>query len=85
MTIALFPNIQNQKSEHISTTVANFLEIDIGSAATAMGGAYVSVANDVSSAYWNPAGLSFINKKQAYFMYQPWILDTDSFFCWCSI
>ena len=37
------------------TTVANFLEIDIGSAATAMGGAYVSIANDVSSAYWNPA------------------------------
>ena len=35
------------------TTVANFLEIDIGSAATAMGGAYVSIANDVSSAYWN--------------------------------
>ena len=62
------------------TTVANFLEIDIGSAATAMGGAYVSIANDVSSAYWNPAGLSFVNKKQAYFMYQPWILDTDSFF-----
>ena len=61
------------------TTVANFLEIDIGSAATAMGGAYVSIANDVSSAYWNPAGLSFVNKKQAYFMYQPWILDTDSF------
>ena len=38
------------------TTGANFLELDIGSAATSMGGAYVSVANDVSSAYWNPAG-----------------------------
>ena len=30
------------------TTGANFLELDIGSAATSMGGAYVSVANDVS-------------------------------------
>ena len=39
------------------TTGANFLEIDVGSAATAMGGAYVSVANDVSSAYWNLQGL----------------------------
>jgi len=62
------------------TTGANFLEIDVGSAATAMGGAYVSVANDVSSAYWNPAGLGYINNKQTFFMYQPWIADISSMY-----
>ena len=42
------------------TTAANFLEMDIGCAATSMGGAYVSVANDISAAYWNPAGLAYV-------------------------
>lgn len=60
------------------TTAANFLEIDVGSAPTAMGGAYVSLANDVSSSYWNPAGLAYINNRQVFFMYQPWILDISS-------
>ena len=34
------------------TTGANFLEIDVGSAATALGGAYFSFANDNSSAFF---------------------------------
>jgi len=67
------------------TTGASFLEIDIGSAATAMGGAYVSIANDVSSAYWNPAGLAYINKKQTFFMYQPWIADISNFYTGVAI
>ena len=62
------------------TTGASFLEIDVGSAATAMGGAYVSVANDVSSAYWNPAGLAYVNKKQTFFMYQPWVADINNIY-----
>ena len=62
------------------TTGANFLEIDVGSAATAMGGAYVSVVNDLSAAYWNPAGLGYINSKQTFFMYQPWIADISSMY-----
>ncbi|MFC1568593.1 PorV/PorQ family protein [bacterium] len=31
----------------------------LGSRATAMGGAFTAVANDVSSIYWNPAGLAY--------------------------
>jgi len=62
------------------TTAANFLEMDIGSAATSMGGAYVSVANDVSSAYWNPAGLAFVHNRQAMFMYQPWVVGINNLY-----
>ena len=40
-----------QKPYRIGTTAANFLEIGYGSAGAAMGDAYVSVANDLSSAY----------------------------------
>ena len=42
------------------STAAEFLNIGAGSRATAMGGAYSSIANDPSACYWNPAGLSNI-------------------------
>ncbi len=38
-----------------------FLSIGLGARAQAMGGAYVGIANDVTAAYWNPAGLSQID------------------------
>ena len=67
------------------TTGANFLEMDIGSAATSMGGAYVSLANDVSSAFWNPAGLAYVNDKQIMFMNQPWIVDINNFYAGMAV
>jgi long-chain fatty acid transport protein len=36
-----------------------------GARAIAMGGAYISIANDYSAPYWNPAGLVGINGMQA--------------------
>src|SRR5579872_2550899 len=38
----------------------DFLSIGVGARALGMGGAFVAVADDATSAYWNPAGLSFI-------------------------
>lgn len=38
-----------------------FLSIGLGARAQAMGGAYVGITDDVTSAYWNPAGLSQID------------------------
>jgi len=73
MTKANAPN-------RVGTTTANFLEIGFGSAGIAMGDAYVSVANDLSSAYWNPAGLAFMQHNEAQFMVQPWVLDVNSSF-----
>ncbi|MBN2414561.1 PorV/PorQ family protein [bacterium] len=60
------------------TTAANFLEIGYGSAGTAMGDAYVSVASDLSAVYWNPAGLAYMEQREVQFNYQPWILDINA-------
>ena len=38
-----------------------------GARAAAMGGAFVGLADDPSSVYWNPAGLTDINRFQLYF------------------
>ncbi len=57
------------------TTAGSFLAIDVGPRATAMGGAYVSVANDVTAMYWNPAGITKLNDFEATFTNTQWIAD----------
>jgi hypothetical protein len=57
------------------TTAGSFLAIDVGPRATAMGGAYVSVANDVTAMYWNPAGITKLNEFEATFSNTQWIAD----------
>jgi hypothetical protein len=41
-----------------------FLAIGVGGRALGLGGAYAAVANDVTAAYWNPAGLAWISYPQ---------------------
>ncbi len=57
------------------TTAAAFLGIDVGPRAVGMGSAYVSVANDVTSMFWNPAGISQIDNFKASFSNTKWIAD----------
>ena len=46
-----------------------FLQTGIGAKALAMGSAYVSVADDASATYWNPAGLVGQEKRQLLLMH----------------
>jgi len=60
------------------TRAAQFLKIEIGARAIGMGGAYVALANDVSSIYWNPAGLIHIQPRGgAGFVHTNWLADTN--------
>jgi len=40
-----------------------------------MGKAYTAVTNDISSVYWNPAGLALTDKNQILFSHTEWIAD----------
>ena len=51
------------------TTGADILNIGVGARAIAMGEAYIALADDASSLYWNPAGLALMQERQASFMY----------------
>ncbi len=73
-------NLAFGQEARVGTTTANFLEIGFGSAGSAMGEAYVSLANDVSSMYWNPAGLGYMEQSEAQFTMQPWIVDINTSF-----
>ena len=68
----LFPTLGGQRAG-IST--AQFLKIGVGGRATAMGDAFIAVANDVSSLYWNPAGLVLSEKNEVMFSHNSWIVD----------
>lgn len=57
------------------TTAAPFLTIGQGARSTAMGSAFVGVSNDVSSIYWNPAGLTKAEGVQIMFDHTMWIAD----------
>lgn len=46
-----------------------FLRIGAGARALAMGGAFTAIADDATAAYWNPAGLTQIEKQEVSSMY----------------
>ena len=54
------------------TTGANFLKIGVGARAAAMGEAFTAVADDSTSLYWNPAGLTRLKGRQLSAMYNVW-------------
>ena len=56
------------------TTAANFLEIGTSSRAVSMGEAFVSLSDDVNSAYWNPAGLAFVSGLEFGASSQDWVV-----------
>lgn len=47
----------------------DFLSVGSGARALAMGGTHVAMANDVTSGYWNPAGLTLINGLEVSYMH----------------
>ena len=69
------PTLFGQNVSKVGTTAARFLNIDIGARAVGMGGAYTTVANDVSAIYWNPAGLTRFASGQVLFNHVNWIAD----------
>ena len=61
--------------EKVGTIGGQFLKIGIGARATGMGGAFVSVADDVSSIYWTPAGIARINGSAVSLNHLSWPAD----------
>jgi hypothetical protein len=62
-------------SSKVGTSGAQFLKIGVGGRATAMGGVYTGVADDVSAIYWNPGGLGGLKSKEVIYTYNKWFQD----------
>src|SRR5258708_26333936 len=51
------------------STTGELLKIPLGARAIGMGEAFTALPDDSSALYWNPAGLSLMNQKEATFMH----------------
>ena len=59
----------------VGTTSAQFLKIEAGSRAVAMGGAFVAVDNDATALYWNPSGIARLPKSELVLIHTKWLAD----------
>jgi len=57
LLIAIHSPVQSEFSK-VGTAAAQFLKIGVGARAMGMGESFVAVANDASTLFWNPAGLT---------------------------
>ncbi|MDI6642265.1 MAG: PorV/PorQ family protein, partial [Elusimicrobiota bacterium] len=55
------------------TSTGNFLKIGIGARAIALGEAFTAVSDDVTSVYWNPAGLAQLDLYEVSLMHNKWV------------
>lgn len=53
-----------------------FLKIGVGRC-TGMGDAFVAVADDASAAFWNPAGLALVGRRQIVLNHIDWLADVN--------
>lgn len=59
----------------VGTAAATFLEMGVGARALSMGDAFVSMADDATALYWNPAGIASAKETTTHFFHLPWIAD----------
>ena len=66
----------DQDNVAYGTTSAEFLNFGAGARGTALGGAYVAMATDVSSLYYNPAGAALLSRPGVLIGTYDYIADT---------
>ena len=59
----------------MGTAGAQFLKIGPGARVDSLGGAFGAIANDVTTIYWNPAGLSQLEKTSFSDTHTIWLAD----------
>jgi len=70
-----FPSFADSIHKKTGTSSAQFLKVDIGARAIAMGEAFTAISDDANSIFWNPAGLYQIKQPEASFTYNRWLAD----------
>jgi len=69
----LIPNLGGQRT---GTSSLQFLKIGNGARGTGMGESFTAVADDISSLFYNPAGLVRFKDNGLFFSHTEWFVDT---------
>ena len=67
-------------ADNPASTGLSFLKLGAGSRAVGLGEAYTAIANDASSTYWNPAGLTNFSGTELMFTHNKWLQDITNEF-----
>lgn len=59
------------------TSAAQFLKLSIGARAVGMGESFTAIADDMSSVFWNPAGLAKIKSTSIHASHTVWFQDIN--------
>lgn len=71
----MFYNVPSHATTNVGTAGAQFLKIGPGARVDSLGGTFGAIANDVTTIYWNPAGLSQLKKTSFSDTHTLWIAD----------
>ena len=69
------PQGRPDNASFVGVRAAEFLTIPIGARGIAMGSAYSAVADDITSIWWNPAGLGFLQQNEVMMTLVDYTLD----------
>ena len=74
-TVAFLWTVPSDATTNVGTAGAQFLKIGPGARVDSLGGAFGGLANDVTSIYWNPAGLSQLKQTSFSDTHTIWLAD----------
>jgi long-subunit fatty acid transport protein len=63
--------------QRAGTSSGTFLKIGVGARAVGLGEAFVAVANDPSTIFWNPAGLASMQRRELALNHVSWPADVN--------
>ncbi len=69
----------------VGTAAAQFLKIGVGARAMSLGGSFTAIASDVSTIYWNPAGITNLKTTSLGFTHTQWFADISHDFAGVSV
>ncbi|MGQ9706382.1 MAG: PorV/PorQ family protein [bacterium] len=72
------PNLLRGEGGLDYTVTMVWLAMDPGGRPSGMGKAFTSISNDANATYYNPAGLSYISKREVNFMHEPRSFESDT-------
>ncbi len=73
----IFGQDNTQTITKTGTTAASFLKIGADARGSSMGNAFTAMQGDISSIYWNPAGIAHIHGVQMLAVNNAWIADIN--------
>lgn len=72
LSLVITSNYLFAQNPNLGTSGAQFLQIPVSAKAEAMGNAIVGLADDASTVFYNPAGLTKVKNFEVFFSYANW-------------